>query len=58
MKKLDGQLSEWFMNAKEDELVFLDMMSPGAVGRLCQLLTLEQQLLLEKYEKGKSNISR
>jgi len=51
MKKLEGQLSEWFMKAKEEELVFLDMMSPGSVGRLCVLLTLEQQLLLEKSKK-------
>ncbi len=36
--KFDGKLSEWFINAKEDELVFLDVMSPGSVGRLCQLL--------------------
>jgi hypothetical protein len=50
-KQLNGQLSEWFMNAKEEELVFLDMMSPGSVGRLCILLTLEQQLLLEKSKK-------
>ena len=53
MKKLEGQLSDWFMKAKEEELVFLDMMSPGAVGRLCVLLTLEQQLLLEKSQKKK-----
>lgn len=51
MKKLEGQLSEWFIKAKEEELVFLDTMSPGAVGRLCVLLTLEQQLLLEKSKK-------
>jgi hypothetical protein len=51
MKKLEGQLSEWFIKAKEEELVFLDMMSQGAVGRLCVLLTLEQQLLLEKSKK-------
>ena len=49
--KFDGKLSEWFINAKEDELVFLDMMSPGSVGRLCQLLTLEQQVLLEESKK-------
>jgi len=53
MKKLEGQLSDWFMKAKEEELIFLDMMSPGAVGRLCILLTLEQQLLLEKSQKKK-----
>jgi hypothetical protein len=51
MKKLNGQLSEWFMSAKEEELVFLDLMSPGAIGRLCILLSLEQQLLLEKKKK-------
>jgi hypothetical protein len=53
MKKLEGQLSEWFMNVKEEELVFLDLMAPGSVGRLCVLLTLEQQLLLEKSQKKK-----
>jgi hypothetical protein len=51
MKKFNGKLSEWFINAKEDELVMLDMMSPGAIGRLCVLLSLEQQILLEKNEK-------
>jgi hypothetical protein len=51
MKKLNGKLSEWFINAKEEELVFLDLMSPGSVGRLCVLLSLEQQILLEKNEK-------
>lgn len=50
-KQLDGNLSKWFITAKEEELVFLDTMSPGAVGRLCILLTLEQQLLLEKSKK-------
>jgi hypothetical protein len=53
MKKLNGQLSEWFLKAKEEELVFLDLMSPGSVGRLCVLLTLEQQILLEKSQKKK-----
>jgi hypothetical protein len=50
-KQFNGKLSEWFINAKEDELVMLDMMSPGAIGRLCVLLSLEQQILLEKNEK-------
>jgi hypothetical protein len=49
--KFNGTLSEWFLNVKEEELVFLDLMSPGSVGRLCQLLTLEQQVLLEKSKK-------
>jgi hypothetical protein len=50
-KQFNGKLSEWFLKAKEDELVFLDLMSPGSVGRLCVLLSLEQQILLEKNEK-------
>jgi hypothetical protein len=50
-KQFNGKLSEWFLKAKEEELVMLDMMSPGAIGRLCVLLSLEQQILLEKNEK-------
>ena len=53
MKKLDGYMSEWFLKATEEELVFIETMSPGALGRLCQLLTVEQQILLEKSKKGK-----
>lgn len=56
-KHLNGQLSKWFIDAKEEELVFLDMMSPGAVGRLCLLLTLEQQILLEKNKMIKDSDS-
>jgi hypothetical protein len=51
MKKLDGKLSEWLLNAKDEELMFIEMMSKGALGRLCLLITLEQQILLEKSEK-------
>jgi hypothetical protein len=57
-KQFNGKLSEWFINAKEEELIMLDMMSPGAIGRLCVLLSLEQQILLEKDGRNKTNIRR
>jgi hypothetical protein len=50
-KQFNGKLSEWFLNARDEELIMLDMMSPGAIGRLCVLLSLEQQILLEKSQK-------
>jgi hypothetical protein len=50
-KQFNGKLSEWFLNARDEELIMLEMMSSGAIGRLCVLLSLEQQILLEKNEK-------
>jgi len=51
MKIFNGKLSQWFLIAKDEELIMLDMMSPGSIGRLCVLLSLEQQILLEKSQK-------
>jgi hypothetical protein len=50
-KQFNGKLSEWFLNARDEELIMLEMMSSGAIGRLCVLLSLEQQILLEKNQK-------
>jgi len=50
-KQFNGKLSEWFLNARDEELIMLEMMSSGAIGRLCVLLSLEQQILLEKSQK-------
>lgn len=44
----DGSLSKWFAKANDQELLFLAAMSPGAIDRLCMLITLEQQILKEK----------
>ncbi len=46
-----GQLKEWFEKATEEELVFLWMMNPSSIDRLCVLLTLELQLIKEKKEQ-------
>jgi hypothetical protein len=43
-----GQLTEWFNKASDEELAFLAEVSPGAIERLCMLLTLEAQILEEK----------
>ena len=50
-KQFNGKLSEWFLNARDEELIMLEMMSSGAIGRLCVLLSLEQQILLEKNQR-------
>lgn len=47
MKLYNGKLSKWFMNARDEEIMMLEIMSPGALSRLCLMLTLEQQILLE-----------
>lgn len=44
----DGSLIEWFDKASNDELIFISLMSPGSIQRLCMLLTLEYQLQKEK----------
>lgn len=49
--KLNGKLSEWFLTARDEELLMIEMMSKGALGRLCIMLTLEQQILKEKNKK-------
>ena len=49
--KLNGKLSSWFIEARDEELIMIEMMSPGALGRLCIMLTLEQQILKEKKKK-------
>jgi hypothetical protein len=54
--KLNGQLSKWFLNCKDEELFMLESMSKGALGRVCYMLSLEQQLLLEKSKKNKTNL--
>jgi hypothetical protein len=54
--KLNGQLSKWFLNCKDEELLMLESMSKGALGRVCYMLSLEQQLLLEKSKKNKTNL--
>jgi hypothetical protein len=53
--KLNGQLSKWFLNCKDEELFMLESMSKGALGRVCYMLSLEQQLLLEKSKKNKTS---
>jgi hypothetical protein len=56
MKIGEGQLSKWFLNCKDEELFMLESMSKGALGRVCYMLSLEQQLLLEKSKKNKTNL--
>ena len=53
--KLNGQLSKWFLNCKDEELLMLESMSKGALGRVCYMLSLEQQLLKEKSKKNKTS---
>ena len=53
--KLNGQLSKWFLNCKDEELLMLESMSKGALGRVCYMLFLEQQLLKEKSKKNKTS---
>ena len=52
MKTGNGKLSKWFLECKDEELIMLELMSRGALGKICYMLTLEQQLLLEKEEKS------
>lgn len=42
-----GQLTNWFIEADEDELAFVTMISPDALHKMCVLLTLDIQLYLE-----------
>jgi len=44
----NGSLREWFDKATDEELVFLSLMSTGALQRLCMLLSLEDQIKKEK----------
>jgi hypothetical protein len=48
-----GQLTEWFNKASDEELAFLSEVSPGAINRLCMLLTLEDQILYERETKSR-----
>ena len=54
--KLNGQLSKCFLNCKDEELLMLESMSKGALGRVCYMLSLEQQLLKEKSKKNKTSL--
>jgi hypothetical protein len=42
-----GQLTDWFINVDENELLFITMVSPDALHKMCVLLTLDIQLYLE-----------
>jgi hypothetical protein len=53
----EGKLSKWFINCKDEELLMLEAMSRGAIGRVCYVLSLEQQLLKESIKK-KGNINK
>jgi hypothetical protein len=53
----EGKLSKWFLNCKDEELLMLESMSKGAIGRICYILSLEQQLLKESIKK-KGNINK
>lgn len=55
MKIGQGKLSKWFLNCKDEELIMLEMMSKGAMGRICYVLSLEQQLLKESIKKKGNN---
>jgi hypothetical protein len=44
----NGDLTKWFEKATDEELIFISLMSPGSIQRLCMLLTLEYQILEEK----------
>lgn len=51
----NGQLSNWFMEASEDELLIIAAMSSQALYKICLLVSLEQQLMLEQnknYEQS------
>jgi hypothetical protein len=53
----EGKLSKWFINCKDEELLMLEAMSKGAIGRVCYVLSLEQQLLKENIKK-KGNLNK
>lgn len=53
----EGKLSKWFINCKDEELLMLEAMSRGAIGRVCYVLSLEQQLLKESIKK-KGNFNK
>jgi len=57
MKIGEGKLSKWFLNCKDEELFMLESMSKGALGRICYILSLEQQILKESLKK-KGNINK
>lgn len=57
MKIGEGKLSKWFLDCKDEELLMLEAMSRGAIGRVCYVLSLEQQLLKESIKK-KGNINK
>lgn len=55
MKIGNGKLSKWFLDCKDEELIMLEQMSRGALGRICYVLSLEQQLLKESIKKNKTS---
>jgi hypothetical protein len=55
--KLNGKLSKWILNCKDEELIMLESMSRGAISRICYILSLEQQLLKESLKK-KGNVNK
>ena len=56
MKIGQGKLSKWFLDCKDEELIMLEQMSKGALGRICYIISLEQQLLRENLKKKGDNI--
>ncbi len=44
----NGQITKWFENASDEEIILITMMSPGALERLCMLCSIEYQMLKEK----------
>lgn len=48
LKLGNGKFTEWFNTASNDELIVLEMMSPGAIERICMMLTVEAQMMKEK----------
>ena len=56
MKIGQGKLSKWFLDCKDEELIMLEQKSKGALGRICYIISLEQQLLRENLKKKGDNI--
>lgn len=54
----NGQLSKWFMEASEDELLLVAAMSSQALHKICLLVSLEQQLILEQNKNYEQNTDK
>ena len=44
----NGQITQWFEKATDEEIILITLMSPGALERLCMLCSIEYQMLKEK----------